>query len=122
MLCHYCNKEAELVLGNEIYPSLKHLHNRFFYLCKSCDAYVGCHAHTSKPMGILANKELRQAKIKAHSAFDATWRGGSPKPSRKAAYKMLANKLGINSKDCHIGMFNLEMCNKVIEVLKESGK
>jgi hypothetical protein len=37
---------------------------------------------------------------------------------RSHAYQFLAKRLEIPVKDCHIGMFDLETCQKVLEVLK----
>jgi hypothetical protein len=50
----------------------------------------------------------------AHAAFDPKWQ--SKKMKRTAAYAWLAEKLGIDGKDCHIGMMDLMMCKRVVEV------
>ncbi len=69
----------------------------------------------------MANEELRRAKISAHAAFDPLWRGQLPKgAARRKAYRWLADQLGIDPKDCHIGMFDVEMCRKVTEACKQS--
>src|SRR5690349_3681181 len=114
MICPYCNRQAWLVAGSFIYPHRSDLHEKQFYLCRPCDAYVGCHFGTTQPLGRLANAELRQAKIEAHAAFDRLWRGSSSR-TRSHAYKWLAGKLGIAWKDCHIGMFDVEQCRRVVE-------
>lgn len=114
MKCPYCNKDVELVYGNIIYPHRPDLYKKLFYLCGPCKAYVGCHPGTDKPLGRLANSELRIAKQLAHSSFDPMWRNG--KQSRSNAYSWLAEKLSIEKKECHIGMFDIEMCNKVVEI------
>jgi hypothetical protein len=36
--------------------------------------------------------------------------------TRRAAYSWLAEQLGIDRGDCHIGTFDVEMCKRVIEV------
>lgn len=109
--CPYCQGESVLVSGKAIYPHRGDLHNRSFYLCDPCTAYVGCHPNSTSPLGRLADKELRRAKAAAHSAFDPLWRSG--KFSRRGAYKWLGITLGIESKKCHIGMFDVEGCKKV---------
>lgn len=111
-ICPYCNKISKLVTGKEIYPHRKDLFSLNFYSCSSCDAYVGTHKGTTKPLGRLANKELRKAKSAAHRAFDPLWKFGGMK--RKEAYKWLAEVLNIKSADCHIGMFDVEMCEDVV--------
>jgi len=114
MKCDYCKNEAKLVSGKEIYPSRKDLHSLKFWSCKPCDAYVGCHksSKNNAPLGILANAELRKAKSDAHAKFDPMWKSG--RKTRSSAYAWLANELGIKFSECHIGMFDLAMCKKVI--------
>lgn len=83
-------------------------------MCFNCGAYVGCHKGTIKPLGTLANEELRGLRNQAHSSFDPIWQ--TRKMKRRQAYKWLAEKLGISEKDCHIAKFNKEKCLKVIQI------
>ena len=110
-ICPYCKQFSKAVTGKEIYPHRKDLFSLNFYSCADCDSYVGTHKGTNKPLGRLANKELRKAKSAAHWAFDPLWKFGDMK--RKEAYKWLAETLNIAPSDCHIGMFNVEMCEDV---------
>ena len=114
VICPYCGSEAELVTGREIYPHRLDLYAKKFYQCEPCDAYVGCHPGTENPLGRLADIELREAKMRAHAAFDPIWKSGNKK--RGSAYAWLADQLGIDQKDCHIGMFDVDMCQRVVEV------
>lgn len=122
MKCPYCEEDAKLVTGKEIYPHRRDLWSNKIWLCEPCDAYVGCHKRSKQfptgeePLGRLANKELRKAKMAAHAVFDPTWK--SKVISRSSAYNLLARDLGIEVKDCHIGMFDVDMCKKVIELCK----
>lgn len=111
-VCPYCNKLSELVKGDVIYPHRRDLFWKYFYICHPCDAYVGCHPHSTKSLGRLANKELRKLKSEAHSLFDPVWKSGLM--TRKSAYKELANRMQIDVNLCHIGMFNEEQCRQVI--------
>lgn len=122
MICDYCNNEAELVSGETIYPHRPDLYHLNIYHCAPCDAWVGCHRGTTKPLGRLANAELRQAKMEAHAAFDQLWKRTTPAGTfdRKGAYKWLAEQLGISRDDCHIGTFDVEQCRKVVEVCTKS--
>lgn len=113
--CPYCHGVAEFVHGDEIYEHRPDLHNKMFYICKPCDAYVGCHATSDAPLGRLADAELRKAKVAAHNAFDHLWKTGGMK--RGDAYGLLARELGIPKKECHIGMFDVAMCNRVKSVM-----
>lgn len=116
--CDYCGKPAELVKSEHIYPHRPDLAFKSFWQCKPCRAYVGCHKHSDAvPLGRLANAELRKAKNRAHAAFDPLWKSGKMK--RQSAYKWLSEQLNIDGKDCHIGMFDVDMCNRVVEVVKQ---
>lgn len=75
---------------------------------------MGCHPGTNKPLGRLADAQLRAAKKGAHRVFDKLWKNGPWK--RKEAYAWLADQLGVKRKDCHIGEFDVDMCMKVIEI------
>lgn len=103
LVCHYCGNETKLVKGNIIYPKYPKLYDDNFYLCEPCEAYVGCHKGTTNPLGIVAKKDLRLLKLKCHYWFDKLYKEKFMK--RKQAYKLLANHLGKESKDTHIGMF-----------------
>jgi hypothetical protein len=112
-ICPYCGKESKLVTGETLYPHRKDLYSLQFYLCSQCDAYVGCHPGSNRPLGRLANKELREAKSAAHRVFDLIWKTG--KMTRFNAYGWLANQLGIKRSNCHIGEFDVDKCKAVIE-------
>lgn len=115
MHCDYCGEKAPLVKGVEIYPHRTDLHSLNFYLCRTCNAYVGCHKVTTDPLGRLANAELRAAKSRAHLSFDRLWKGKYFR-SRTRAYNWLAAQLKIKTSQCHIGMFDVAMCRRVIEL------
>lgn len=113
-ICPYCNQISKGVGGDVIYPHRPDLGSKWFYLCKACSAYVGCHPNTKNSLGRLANAELRKWKSIAHKAFDPLWRDGHMK--RSEAYQALATEMDIEKKDCHIGMFNVEQCKKVYAI------
>lgn len=110
--CNYCYKSAELVTGREIYPHRLDLHDKRFYRCVPCGAIVGCHPGTTRALGRLANAELRKARMAAHAAFDPLWRSG--RMTRGAAYKWLAARLGVDGGLCHIGEFELKICQRLV--------
>jgi len=72
----YCRAAALLVSGAVLYPHREDLAELKFWQCEPCKAYVGCHragvghGDGSKPLGTLANEELRRARNRAHAAFD----------------------------------------------------
>lgn len=124
VLCDYCKKQAEYVDSSAVYRRSYGM----IYLCRTCSAWVGVHRGTDKPLGRLANAELRDWKKKAHATFDPLWqaklklrreqRGSDYKKhwARGSAYKWLSEQLGISKKDCHIGMFDVDKCKKVVEI------
>lgn len=112
--CDYCDRLAVRVTGRSVYPRRPDLAHKAFWFCRECDAYVGCHPGTTMPLGRLANAELRRAKQQAHAAFDPIWKSKDKK--RGEAYEWLAGELGISKDNCHIGMFDVETCKRVIEI------
>lgn len=115
--CPYCGTVAQLVTGEAIYPRRPDLWAKRFWSCPPCKAYVGCHPGTTTPLGRLADATLRSAKQAAHALFDPLWQRGEM--TREKAYAWLARELGIPGKDCHIGMFDVDTCVRVIEVCKK---
>lgn len=116
--CDYCGKQTEFVDDSEVYGTS---YGGKIYLCRDCDAYVGSHKHgklKDKPFGRLANARLREWKVKAHASFDPMWK--DTKASRSMAYSQLSIKLRISKDDCHIGMFDVAMCKRVIGVCDNS--
>jgi hypothetical protein len=118
--CPYCGDAAELVTGDTVYPHRADLHSKRFYRCVPCGARVGCHKGTDRPLGRLANAELRRAKMAAHDAFDKMWK--LRRMTRNEAYGWLANELNLSRKECHIGMFDVQRCEQVVRVCGEFGK
>lgn len=88
------------------------------YLCRPCDAYVGVHKGSDTPLGRLANAELRYWKKRAHAAFNPLWQYGRFKHRRNAAYAWLSEELQLSREQTHIGMFDVDLCKKVIEAVK----
>jgi len=114
-LCPYCNCSTEIVSDKQIYgPNSSY--NKMFYRCiMNHDHYVGTYHDNKKSLGRLANNELRLMKRKAHDAFDPLWRDEPSRFTNKYnAYQWLSEKMGIDLKYTHIGMFIAEECEKVI--------
>jgi hypothetical protein len=114
MKCPYCGNDAELSTGYKVYPHRADLADLKIWACFPCDAWVGTHKNspTHAPLGRLANAELRKAKMAAHAAFDPLWKSGQV--SRKKAYALLSEKMGLTPEETHIGMFDVEQCKTVI--------
>lgn len=117
--CPYCQRSA--VFMEDSGPIYNGRNFGPVWFCRPCDAWVGCHPD-HRPLGRLANAELRRAKIAAHAAFDPLWqakmiRDNVPKRyARGLAYEWLAKKLNIAVNDAHIGQFDVVMCRRVVEI------
>lgn len=111
--CPYCKKPTVFQSNEELYG--EKVGTGYVYRCKPCDAYVGCHSN-GRPYGTPANKELRQARIKAHRIFDKLWVGSdNQSEERSRYYRQLASFMKKPEEKTHIGMFSLEECEKVHE-------
>ena len=113
VICPYCGKHAEYVDSKDIYG----ISYGMIYLCRDCCAYVGCHRGSKRPLGQLADADTRKWRHRAHSCFDWLWR--KHYFSRGGAYRWLAEQMGLDVKLTHIGMFDVEQCQKVITVSRK---
>jgi len=128
-LCPYCLKIPEFVDSACVYHGSSY---GMVYFCRDCSAWVGVHKGTQKSLGRLANSELRKAKNKAHTYFDPITKDGlinrlwvqyiSGMSNRNKAYWWLSKKMKIKKDYCHIGMFDLEQCAKVVSVCEAAFK
>lgn len=116
-ICPYCQKPSEKVTGKRVYPWRKDLHHKTFYICAADDARVGCHPGGDKPLGRLANAELRALKMQVHAAFDPIWKEGYMK--RGAAYDWLAAQMGLHKNETHVGMFSEDRARIALKVCQE---
>lgn len=127
--CPYCGNKAEfhqssaIVYGGRDFGPI--------YLCKCypiCDSYVGCHKDSKKPLGRLADKNLRYWKKQAHAHFDPLWQEKKINKifkkfipdvtNRKKTYIWLSEQLGLELDRTHIGMFDVKTCKRVVELCK----
>lgn len=77
---------------------------------EACGAYVGMHPFTDIPLGVLATKEMREARKRCKPAFIRLYASG--KMSRNDAYKVLAEKMGLKKEECHWAWFDVAQCEK----------
>ena len=109
--CPYCGAPTQLVDDAEIYGKS---YGTKCYICKPCEAWVGCHKGTTQALGRIANRELRELKRQAHEAFDPIWKEGHL--PRSGAYEVLSVAFGLPIEQTHIGMFDEDLCRKVISL------
>lgn len=113
-LCPYCGRTTEYIDSTVIYGKSYGM----IYMCSPCLAWVGVHKGTDRALGRLADRELREWKVRAHNKFDPLWKSGLF--SRKAAYKWLSEQLGIPPEYTHIGYFSVDTCKRVIEIINKT--
>ena len=125
VICPYCGGGAELVDSELVYWKSFGM----VWICKPCHAWVGTDKSSvgHKPLGTLANEELRNARKLAHAVFDTHWKtlvdNGYPRgKARTQAYRKLAKLLGIELKDCHIAKFDVQGCKDVVTVCNDWGE
>ena len=122
-ICRYCGGAIRLVPAKNIYGDSVYklgLEHESVYQCQNCNARVGCHKGTTRPLGNVANETLRLKRMETHKVFDAFWK--SNHMSRTQAYKWLSQQLRLPEKQSHIGGFEMDQCQKVIELCGNYGQ
>lgn len=118
VFCDYCGRRAEYVDSSEVYGE----DYGKIYLCRPCQAWVGVHKGSDKPLGRLANAELRHWKRNGHNVFDPLWKYGPFSGRRNAAYAWLAEKMGLPVEKTHFGMFDVAQCKRAIAIIFDALK
>lgn len=92
---------------------------RQWYACAHWpDCRGSCSAHPDgTPMGVPADAATRQARMQAHAAFDAFWRGPTRIMARGDAYRWLEKQLGLPRDGAHIGAFTQAQCAQVLRAV-----
>nr|BDD45321.1 hypothetical protein 40 [bacterium] len=99
-----------------------------FYGCVNyprCDASHGAHPDGT-PLGIPANDETKEWRIKTHNIFDELWGRENPyldrytkKWRRTIAYMWLGEKMSLSEEECHIGRFDIYKCKEAICICED---
>lgn len=122
-ICRYCGGTVRLVSAERIYGDSAvrlGLIGEKLYQCQNCNARVGCHRGSTRPLGNLANEVLRLKRIETHQAFDAYWTQQGM--SRTQAYRWMAKKMHLPESRAHIGGFEMHQCQKLIELCRAANK
>lgn len=118
-ICRYCGGAVHLVPAAKVYgPAAAKrlgLEREKFYQCQNCNARVGCHKGSARPLGNLANEALRMKRMETHQVFDSFWKERGM--SRTQGYKWMAKKLRLSEELAHIGGFEMDRCQKLIRLL-----
>lgn len=116
-ICRYCGSVIRLVPAKTIYGEAAArlgLKKEFIYQCQNCNARVGCHKGTKRPLGNVANETLRLKRMETHQIFDAFWKAQGM--SRTQGYKWMAKYMELPEDHAHIGGFEMDQCQKLIDL------
>lgn len=115
MICPFCDQPARWCENKEIYGR-NYGKSYMVWLCKPCDAYVGCHCNTKRPLGTIANAETRKWRKKVHAELDPIWRNHhNPKGRRARLYERLSKHFGY---EYHTGESDVAACKKALAFIR----
>lgn len=109
VICPYCKQPAVWCENSVIYNGRNYGKSYMCYYCRPCDAYVGCHNNSRRPLGTMANKETREWRKKAHAAIDPIWQ--RKMMTRTKLYE-LKKHFG---HEVHIGESDAAQCRAIIQ-------
>lgn len=113
MDCPYCETKAIWTENKRIYGR-NYGKSYMCYYCENCGAYVGCHKNSRKPLGTMANAELREWRKKTHAKIDPLWKEGQWR--RGTVYSKLNNFFG---KHIHVGESDIVTCKAILDNYQE---
>lgn len=120
IFCVECDEhvQAKLVTGAMVYSDLPKVARDKFWMCNSCKNFVGCHKNANKnkqkPLGVIANKELRQMRMNIHNVLDQIWRE-EKRMKRTELYAILSKELGY---EYHTGdIVSIGQGERVLEIV-----
>ena len=120
-ICRYCGGAVRLVTASKVYGPAAAvrlgIERQNFYQCQNCNARVGCHPGSTRPLGNLANEALRMKRMETHQVFDGFWKERGM--SRTQAYKWMAKKMRLSEELAHIGGFEMDRCQKLIKLCEK---
>lgn len=116
-ICNLCGGKVEYTRLENVYGNkMQYFSNgKYCYHCKKCGAVVGTHKKYPKiALGILANREMADARQTCHKIFDEFWK---TKEERTSLYQKLAAEMNIPFEECHFGWFTMEELEKSRKIL-----
>ena len=120
-ICRYCGGAVRLVSAAKVSGPAAAARvgseRQSFYQCQNCNARVGCHPGSTRPLGNLANEALRMKRMETHHVFDSFWKERGM--SRTQAYKWMAKKMRLSEELAHIGGFEIDRCQKLIKLCEK---
>ena len=115
-VCDVCLSE-NIVLTHRDASSKNHISGwPLIWLCLTCEASVGTHPDSDKPLGLMATKYTRSLRREAHLHFDKIHKCGFM--SRERAYRWAREILGIRA-EFHISILSNVQLEKLIVLSQE---
>ena len=118
--CCECKQvvQARFTDWKEVYPHLRELPYKHFYICDKCKNFVGVHKGTNIPLGTIPTKEIKEFRKKIHSIIDPIFLKSKNKNyTRKKIYHFLSEKI---NKEYHTAtLSSIEDCENVIKYLND---
>lgn len=111
-ICPYCAGKVIFTDSAVLYNGVSYGN---IYYCTNCNASVGVHKGTNKPLGTLANSALKLKRREAHNVFDGWWR--ARRMNRTKAYEWLAEQMKLPVYQTHIGQFDMAQCDQVVQIV-----
>lgn len=117
--CCECKKDvvAALLTGKEIYHYRRDLWGLPFWQCPRCKNHVGCHYKTddnTRPLGCIANEEIKKARQHLHTLIDPVCKSGQI--ARHRLYALISEALGY---EYHAGEIrSIEEARKIYRIAK----
>lgn len=117
--CPYCGGKPKYISGNKLYNK----NIGMIYVCENCDAYIGVYGSTKRPLGRLANSELRKKKQETNYYINAiiqkaVKKGQHRSEAKKSTLKWLGNNLEVDVTHMQTNMFDIDLCEETIKLCK----
>ena len=114
LVCPDCNSGMRFIPTSRFGP---------FYGCSrwpDCKATHGAHREGTQlagaPLGVPANKETKQARQRAHLAFDVLWAKPNGWMKRGRAYAWMRRAMKLTKEQAHIGNFDVATCERLVQL------
>lgn len=116
IFCCECRRDmnCNLIKGNVAYPHRENLFSLNFYQCPVCKNFVGVHKGTYRPLGVIANSEIKNARRHIHNLLDPIWKTG--KIGRKKCYKLISEELGYEYHTANLK--TIDECRTVYRIIQ----
>jgi hypothetical protein len=120
----FCGSPAHLHNNKKLYGK-EYGKVPYAYICDRfpvCRGSVGVHPQ-GKPLGTIPDPQTKAMRIKLHAIIDPLWRDQTQRSKKKArgsVYGWLRRISGLSAEECHVGMFDADMCLKMMMLIREN--